>query len=305
MKYYEYEKWQLDKYMGEYFIIITGPRWVGKSYFIKNFMEQSSHNYIIIDAFKAWKEKNLWLHKAIVKDIRESIQKKDPTGAVVSFKDVKAENFHDFRSFLQSLEDETYVVLDHADYLRYARGVDFREITQEWIDKRDNIHFIFVAKGTPALLNYLGPSDPRSPLFMRYEKYVEVVELSPNETKEFVQKLCPHLQQGFEVYRDIGGLRGYLKKFADVGCNKLELKKLLERELKQEIRGKNTWNTLKVIAKYTRIKGYAHKSMIKKETGKPLDYLKDSIETLVNNGLIIRTSTRAYKTPKILARFLT
>ncbi|ACS34122.1 ATPase [Thermococcus gammatolerans] len=312
MKYYRYEEWQLKKHINDYFIIVTGPRWTGKSYFIREFMKRSNLNYIIIDAFKAWKEKKSWLERAIINDTKKSLRNRAPVGVITSFRNVEAENFDNFRSFLRALKDETYVIIDHADYLRYARGIDFREVAQEWIDKRDKVHFVFVAKGTPALLSYLGPQDPQSPLFMRYEKYVEVVELSPNETIKFLEdflRLSKYMHSnfpdGFETYQDIGGLRGYLKKFVEVGCNEQKLRELLRNELKEEIRGKNTWRVLEVIARYTRIYGYADKKIIEKKVGKNFDNLRKSIEeSLINNGLVMPASSNTYKTPKILAKFL-
>ncbi|NJE13754.1 ATP-binding protein [Thermococcus sp. LS2] len=301
----EYESWILKNLLGEHFIIVHGPRWSGKSYFVQKVLESTDWNYIIIDAHEAWKEKKSWLERKIVSDIVESAKQDKPLGAVKDIRGVSlsTNNIKNFDDVLESIDDDVYFVFDHAEFLRFARGVDFRESFQDKIDERGNIHFIFVPRGTGELIKWLGPRDPDSPLFMRYERYIDIDYFSPHDSvnfleNEFERTSIEHdLNELFEAYRFIGGSPVWLKRYSELRVENSPEKalKLLAREVCEKVQselgkmGRSVnihLRVLQTIARKTPYDGYTDLKTVYKTFGKKRNEVDKYLKNLIDRGYL-------------------
>jgi len=304
----EYEKWQMDRFIDSNFIILRGPRLSGKSYFVREYFRESGKLYMIIDAFEAWMEKDSWAHRAIVEDAKKSFSIGKPVGSVIEYNILPMWEFDNFYDLFMSLPDGTYVIIDHAEYLHRVRkdDVDVLTVFQEFIDK-GMFHFVFVPRSTTRLIEFLGPNNPKSPLFSRYEKYVDVVTLSPSESVRFINDKCKDVD--YNVYKITGGLRGALTLYMESGCDRQSfeerIRKIVIRDLmpKGKKMGRKLVELFDIISKETRIHGYAEKEQLVNKYGFQRNHVDDFIEKLLTMGYVEYLDKNMIKTVEPFAFF--
>jgi len=301
MRFCEFEKYQMDRFINQHFVILRGPRLSGKSHFIRDYFEGSKENYVIFDVFKAWMEKDSWVVRSLVEDLKLSIENNAPVGSVVFFNLDGIGDFNDFHSMLSALPQGTHVVFDHAEFLGYARkdNSDPREFFQEFIDL-GHLRFVFVPRSTSRLLNYLGVGNYSSPLFGRFEVFVEVVPLSPNESMKFLGD-CP--LDVVRVYGLTGGLRGALELLRSVDCDVKEYRKMIGKIVLRDLapkgskKGRKLVEVAAAVAKETRVREYVKREDIVQKYGIDKKSLSRYLFPLYELGYVDFLNKDIIKTP--------
>ncbi|KUH34152.1 hypothetical protein APY94_03225 [Thermococcus celericrescens] len=191
---FEYPTYQFNKYIrfDEKFIIVRGPRFSGKTWFIQDIPGKSNIYYIYIDmagAIKA-RKKNLKVFQAIKKDLFGS-RKFTITNMEGLSISPYCKYFRCFFDELENAERVIYIVLDHAELLR--PWDHYRRLFKAVIDHYHNIRLVFVAGSTPMLIERLGVNDPKAPLFGRWERYIDFQYWDSHTTYEYVRSEIPQI----------------------------------------------------------------------------------------------------------------
>jgi Predicted ATPase (AAA+ superfamily) len=126
-----------------------------------------------------------------------------------------------FASLLDSLndwaDDKVIVVLDEAQELIRMRGFNILPILAYSYDNLRKIRFIISGSKMGLLYRFLKIQDPDSPLFGRAMSTIELKPFNQNETREFLKLGFSQFGINFkdydEVYREIGGIPGWLTYF--------------------------------------------------------------------------------------------
>lgn len=126
-----------------------------------------------------------------------------------------------FASLLDSLndwaDDKVIVVLDEAQELIRMRGFNILPILAYSYDNLRKIRFIISGSKMGLLYRFLKIQDPDSPLFGRAMSTIELKPFNQDETREFLKLGFSQFGINFkdydEVYREIGGIPGWLTYF--------------------------------------------------------------------------------------------
>ena len=190
------------------------------------------------------------LKKDIVENLVADFRRDPPGPSVVSYNVLPKGEVRDFDSIFRGLPEGTHVIIDHADLLAATVSDDFdpRETFQEFIDF-DELKFVFLPRSTSKLLDFLGPLDYSSPLYRRFEKYVEFVRLSPDDSVRFLNE-CAGKSVKIDVstiYSYTGGLRGAICLLVRSGLDGERYRSALRRIVLRDIGDERALKILRVL----------------------------------------------------------
>ena len=239
VEFFDYPTYQLKNHVewDERFIIVRGPRFSGKSYFVKTVFDELNVDYIYIDIAEIRKVKasGSKIFQTIKKDLNN--QMKYTKTNIPNLKFPYCKFIRCFLEMLEKREKDVYVIFDHAELLH--PWSHYSRIFKGEIDHGKYVHLVFVAGSTPELIEKIGVNDPSAPLFGRWEKYVDVHYWGPHETKEYFKLAVPQMSEDeiWSVYELTEGAPQLVMKYAEYRrkMNRVEAMKALEKYVKDKV----------------------------------------------------------------------
>lgn len=310
--YFEYPTWQLRNHVrwGERFIILRGPRFTGKTYFVRKVFEEFNVPYIYIDVagIRKIKAPRSNFIQTVKKDLN-GLQEYTKT----NIDNLKFPNCRYVRCFLKQLEDReehVYVVFDHAELLHPWET--YGRVFKGEIDLGKYVHLVFVPASTPLLIKKMGIYDPDAPLFARWKKYVDLEYWGAGDVKRYLEERIPGIEENeiWYAYELTEGAPQFVMKYAEYRRRYPkkksieELKKFVREKVLEEI-ADSKWKQriLKVIAEETSSGRYMRLKTIQNILGD--NNVKDMfIQEVVNTNFVYFDGNNIRLKPTILSYVL-
>ncbi|GAB6136672.1 AAA family ATPase [Thermococcus prieurii] len=313
---------------GRNFILITGPRRIGKTSFLYASLNEFADDgipHIVIDTRAATSLNSRYPQKVIAEQVYRALLGRNVIGSVLSkVRGVKLgpvefdigdkPDLVEVFSLLNGVENPVIVAFDEAQYLRFSNE-DMTRFFAWVLDALQNIVLVFTGSQVGVLENFLKLYDGSSPLFGRYEVRIRLPRFNPSESLEF-------LERGFEevgkpvddkellsAIQTLDGVPGWLVHYGASRVDGLTHDEAVERVLEKamayvtsEFRELTKLSpryelVMKAVAELSEGFGYARFEEIKRKVGVDDKSLRNYINRLIDYGFLESVGHGKYRIP--------
>ncbi|AFL65938.1 AAA family ATPase [Desulfurococcus amylolyticus] len=210
----ELEEFNESLHLNERLIIVSGPRRIGKTSFIRVALSESKYPYLIIDVREIHgvygSVSKYSLYSKIAEFLTSQMRLSKKLSSIfldfikrikifkvsgISIEVIPAKRLPDVTVLLRSLdecsaENDTRFILafDEAQYLRFSGGVRYDEIIAWSIDNLENITIVVTGSEVGVLKDFLRLENPESPLYGRYRREIVLERYTRDKSLEFLEK---------------------------------------------------------------------------------------------------------------------
>ncbi|KUO40725.1 MAG: hypothetical protein APZ16_01010 [Candidatus Hadarchaeum yellowstonense] len=199
----------LESIEKEKLVVIQGIRRLGKSSLLNVALSESKHPFVKIDLreiyFAHGSISKFYLYHALSQELSRLSRTHRLTSWLEKVRGIRIAGFEiqlDWREKGASLadvfrvtdrwasahEERMIVAIDEAQYLRLAGRMKYDGLLAWAIDNLDNLTFILTGSQVGLLRDFLGLENPRSPLYGRYAKIINLRRLDREEAMDFLER---------------------------------------------------------------------------------------------------------------------
>jgi len=313
---------------GRNFILITGPRRIGKTSFLYaslNELAKDGIPHIVIDTRAATSLNSRYPQRVIAEGVYKALLGRGVVGSVLSkVRGVKLgplelnlgdrPDLVEVFSLLNQAGSPVIVAFDEAQYLRFSNE-DLTRFFAWVLDALQNVVLVFTGSQVGVLENFLRLYDGSSPLFGRYEVRIRLPRFNPSESLEF-------LERGFEeagrnaddeellsTIRTLDGIPGWLVHYGASRIDGLTHEEAIERVLEKamayvmsEFRELSKLSpryelVMKAVAELSEGIGHAKFEEIRETVGVDDKSLRNYINRLIDYGFLEPAGHGKYRIP--------
>lgn len=290
---YLYFKDSIEK--GRNFIIITGPRRIGKTSFLyatlNELHKEMGVDHLVIDARAATAINSKYPQRIIATQLFNALNGNLPQRAItkisslqigpigVSFSNEQP-NIVDLLSALNRSGKRVIIAFDEAQYLRFSNE-DLTRLFAWVLDTLENVTLVITGSQVGVLESFLRLDDGTSPLFGRYETRIQLPRFNPSESVEFLtrgfKEVGIHVDETelLSTVRTLDGIPGWLVHYGTARVDGMTHEEAVEHVLSkamtyvmsefQELEGRSPRYRIlmKIIAELSEGRGYAKFEAIK------------------------------------------
>jgi len=313
---------------GRNFILITGPRRIGKTSFLYaslNELAGDEISHIVIDTRAATSLNSKYPQKVIAEQVYKALLGRNVVGTVLSkVRGVKLgpveldlgdkPDLVEVFSLLNRAGNPVIVAFDEAQYLRFSNE-DLTRFFAWVLDALQNIVLVFTGSQVGVLENFLKLYDGSSPLFGRYEVRIRLPRFNPSESLEFLERGFGEVgkpvddEELLSTIRTLDGIPGWLVHYGASRVDGLTHEEAVERVLEKamayvasEFRELTKLSpryglVMKAVAELSEGFGHARFDEIKEKVGVDDKSLRNYINRLIDYGFLESAGHGKYRIP--------
>jgi len=313
---------------GRNFILITGPRRIGKTSFLYaslNELAGDEISHIVIDTRAATSLNSKYPQKVIAEQVYRALLGRNVVGTVLSkVRGVKLgpveldlgdkPDLVEVFSLLNRAGNPVIVAFDEAQYLRFSNE-DLTRFFAWVLDALQNIVLVFTGSQVGVLENFLKLYDGSSPLFGRYEVRIRLPRFNPSESLEFLERGFEEVgkpvddEELLSTIRTLDGIPGWLVHYGASRVDGLTHEEAVERALEKamayvasEFRELTKLSpryglVMKAVAELSEGFGHARFEEIEEKVGVDDKSLRNYINRLIDYGFLESAGHGKYRIP--------
>ncbi|MFA4701688.1 AAA family ATPase [Pyrococcus kukulkanii] len=309
------------------FILITGPRRIGKTSFLYaslNEIVKEGVPYVVIDARAATSLNSKYPQKVIAEHIYKVLSGRSVLSEVISrVKGIKLgpvelelKDKFDLIDVFAELNKigKVIVAFDEAQYLRFANE-DLTKFFAWVLDALQNIILVFTGSQVGVLEKFLRLYDGSSPLFGRYNVRIVLPRFNPSESLEFLERGFKEVgmdvreEELLSAIKTLNGIPGWLVHYGVFRVDGLTHEEAIERVLEEAMTyvisefkelsklSPRYEEIMKVVAELSEGSGGVKFEEIRKKTKINPRSLRNYINRLIDYGFLEPTGHGRYRIP--------
>ncbi|QIW25345.1 ATP-binding protein [Sulfolobus sp. S-194] len=208
-------------------ILILGVRRIGKTSVLQTALNELNENWILLDCRKLkenYSRRDIYtliaqsLSRRIdkLKNVLEKINGISILGNQIEIK-WKGRNYISLADLFDHLNEKRVIIaIDEAQKLRGPMSNEIKEAIAHAYDYDKNLTFILTGSEIGLLYDFLGVSNPKSPLYGRYYEEIVLERFDKEKSKEMLKRGFEELSFKVndnvleEIYEEFGGIPGWL-----------------------------------------------------------------------------------------------